>query len=201
MKTPKDLMNYLVDVLNFPLCTVCELHKPCAIVPRCSLDTSKRFVNFDEVKTEFCKKHKMESCSSVDGLSAKNDSLLFVEIKGWADFLKYQTQNAEQKVQKQVMGYDFVKKLQDSIGICNDYTSDNDFCNREKIAYLIVTDIDTKQHPLQALQSNLMSLAQTSSSIENLCNKFMLEKINKIHGINTYYKQCKELDSFIDSCF
>lgn len=201
MKDANELMKYLVDEKGFPLCAICELHKPCAIVPRCQQNTKKRFVNFDDVKTVFCREHKMESRSSVDGLSVKNNCLLFVEIKGWADFLKYQTKNTEQKVQKQVMGYDFVKKLRDSINICNEYAVDMNFCNREKIAYIIVTDIDTKQHPLQALQSNLMSLAQTSSSLENLCNKYMRERIKLVHGLNTYYKQCKELDSFIDSGF
>lgn len=44
-----------------------------------------------------------------------------------------------------------------------------------------------------------MALAQTSSSPEVLCNKFMLSKIGSIKEVHTYYKQCKELDSFIDN--
>lgn len=201
MKEAKELVMYLVEKLKFPLHSVCELHKPCAVVPRCQQATTKRFVNFDDVKTSFCIEHRMESCSSVDGLSFKNDRLLFVEVKGWTDFLKFQTKNIEQNVKRQVMGYDFAKKLHDSIKICNEYAQNESFCSGEKLAYIIVTDIDTKQHPLQALQSNLMSLAQTSSSIENLCNRYMLERINLIGGVNTYYKQCKELDSFVDRSF
>lgn len=45
-----------------------------------------------------------------------------------------------------------------------------------------------------------MSLAETSSSLEVLCNKCMLSKISSIKGVHTYYKQCKELDAFIDNC-
>ena len=44
-----------------------------------------------------------------------------------------------------------------------------------------------------------MALAQTSSSLEALCNKFMMSKICSIKEVHTYYKQCKELDTFIDN--
>ena len=197
MKTASELISFLVKDKHFSLCSVCELHKPCATTPRCSWEPAKRFVNFDDVKTAYCKEHQVISCASVDGLSEKNEKLLFVEIKGWVDFLQYQKKNVEKKIEKQVSGYDFVKKLKDSIDICNDYASNPKFCNADHLAYIIVTDI--KEQPLQTLQGNLMALAQTSSSLEVLCNKYMLSKISSIKGIHTYYKQCKELDSFIDN--
>lgn len=199
MKTVSELISFLVKDKHFSLCSVCELHKPCATMRRCSWEPAKRFVNFDDVKTAYSKEHQVISCASVDGLSEKNDKLLFVEIKGWVDFLQYQKKNVEKKIEKQVSGYDFVKKLKDSIDICNDYASNPKFCNADHLAYIIVTDIDIKEQPLQTLQGNLMALAQTSSSLEVLCNKYMLSKISSIKGIHTYYKQCKELDSFIDN--
>ena len=199
MKTASELISFLVKDKHFSLCSVCELHKPCATTPRCSWEPAKRFVNFDDVKTAYCKEHLVISCASVDGLSEKNEKLLFVEIKGWVDFLQYQKKNVGKKIKKQVSGYDFVKKLKDSIDICNDYASNPKFCNADHLAYIIVTDIDIKEQPLQTLQGNLMALAQTSSSLEVLCNKYMLSKISSIKGIHTYYKQCKELDSFIDN--
>lgn len=199
MKTASELISFLVKDKHFSLCSVCELHKPCATTPRCSWEPAKRFVNFDDVKTAYCKEHQVISYASVDGLSEKNEKLLFVEIKGWVDFLQYQKKNVGKKIKKQVSGYDFVKKLKDSIDICNDYASNPKFCNADHLAYIIVTDIDIKEQPLQTLQGNLMALAQTSSSLEVLCNKYMLSKISSIKGIHTYYKQCKELDSFIDN--
>ena len=199
MKTASELISFLVKDKHFSLCSVCELHKPCATTPRCSWKPAKRFVNFDDVKTAYCKEHQVISCASVDGLSEKNEKLLFVEIKGWVDFLQYQKKNVEKKIKKQVSGYDFIKKLKESIDIGNDYASNPKFCNADHLAYIIVTDIDIKEQPLQTLQGNLMALAQTSSSLEVLCNKYMLSKISSIKGIHTYYKQCKELDSFIDN--
>lgn len=199
MKTASELISFLVKDKHFSLCSVCELHKPCATTPRCSWESAKRFVNFDDVKNAYCKEHQVISCASVDGLSEKNEKLLFVEIKGWVDFLQYQKKNVEKKIEKQVSGYDFVKKLKDSIDICNDYASNPKFCNADHLAYIIVTDIDIKEQPLQTLQGNLMALAQTSSSLEVLCNKYMLSKISSRKGIHTYYKQCKELDLFIDN--
>ena len=47
----------------------------------------------------------MISCASVDGLSVKNEKLLFVEIKGWVDFLQYQKKNVEKKIEKQTAHY------------------------------------------------------------------------------------------------
>lgn len=199
MKTASELISFLVKDKHFSLCSVCELHKPCATTPRCSWEPAKRFVNFDDVKTAYCKEHQVISCASVDGLSEKNEKLLLVEIKGWVDFLQYQKKNVEKKIKKQVSGYDFIKKLKDSIDICNDYASNPKFCNADHLAYIIVTDIDIKEQPLQTLQGNLMALAQTSSSLEVLCNKYMLSKIISIKGIHTYYKHIKELDSFIDN--
>lgn len=199
MKTASELISFLVKDKHFSLCSVCELHKPCATTPRCSWEPAKRFVNFDDVKTAYCKEHQVISCASVDGLSEKNEKLLFVEIKGWVDFLQYQKKNVEKKIKKLVSGYDFIKKLKDSIDICNDYASNPKFCNADYLVYIIVTDIDIKEQPLQTLQGKLMALAQTSSSLEVLCNKYMLSKIISIKGIHTYYKQCKELDSFIDN--
>lgn len=199
MKVASELMSYLVKDKHFSLCSVCELHKPCATTPRCSLEPARRFVNFDDVKTAYCKEHQMISCASVDGLAEKNEKLLFVEIKGWADFLQYQKKNVEEKIAKQVSGYDFIKKLKDSIDICNDYASNVNFCSSDNLVYIIVTDIDIKEQPLRAFQSNLMALSQTSSSLEVLCNKYMMSKICSIKEVHTYYKQCKELDSFIDN--
>lgn len=86
MKVASELMSYLVKDKHFSLYSVCELHKPCATAPRCSLKLAKRFVNFDDVKTAYCKEHQMISCASVDGLSIKNEKLLFVEIKGGLTF-------------------------------------------------------------------------------------------------------------------
>ena len=45
----------------------------------------------------------------------------------------------------------------------------------------------------------LLFKEETSSSLEVLCNKCMLSKIGSIKEVHTYYKQCKELDSFIDN--
>lgn len=112
MKVASELMSYLVKDKHFSLYSVCELHKPCATNPRCSLEPARRFVNFDDVKTAYCKEHQMISCASVDGLAEKNEKLLFVEIKGWADFLQYQKKNVEEKIAKQVSGYDFIKKIE-----------------------------------------------------------------------------------------
>ena len=59
MKTASELISFLVKDKHFSLCSVCELHKPCATTPRCSWEPAKRFVNFDDVKTAYCKEHQV----------------------------------------------------------------------------------------------------------------------------------------------
>ena len=78
MKVASELMSYLVNDKHFSLYSVCELHKPCATAPRCSLELAKRFVNFDDVKTAYCKEHQMISCASVDGLFILNSATVSI---------------------------------------------------------------------------------------------------------------------------
>ena len=42
MKTASELISFLVKDKHFSLCSVCELHKPCATTPRCSWEPAKR---------------------------------------------------------------------------------------------------------------------------------------------------------------
>lgn len=46
MKVASELMSYLVKDKHFSLYSVCELHKPCATNPRCSLEPSKTICEF-----------------------------------------------------------------------------------------------------------------------------------------------------------
>lgn len=199
MNTPEELIDKLVCDWHFPFVSICQLHKPCEKKPRCLQVNDKLLINFDDVKTTFCSEKGKPSCSSVDGLGAKSGKLLFVEIEGWIDFLNHNSTNVEKKIEKQVSGYDFAKKLTDSFGICNELADDKDFLSNVKIAYIIVTDISIEENPLQSILSNLNSLGQTSSNLESLCNKYMLAKINKISNVDTYYKSCKDFDAFVVS--
>lgn len=44
MKTASELISFLVKDKHFSLCSVCELHKPCATIPRCSWEPAKRYL-------------------------------------------------------------------------------------------------------------------------------------------------------------
>lgn len=197
MKTPNDLLNFIVNEIGIPMGNICSLHTSCISPDDCTSRTNHKYlVDFDKVKTWYCSNNKQASCKSVDGLGCKDNILCLVEIKGWKKFFHYRPSANEKQIKEQVGAYDFAGKLHDSIDICNNIAHDADFAVNNRLAYIIVTDISVKINPLAMLQFNLNSLADTASSMENICNKYMTPKIKGISGVNTYYKQCTEFDSF-----
>ena len=99
MKVASELMSYLVKDKHFSLYSVCELHKPCATTPRCSLEPARRFVNFDDVKTAYCKEHQMISCASVDGLAEKNKSCCSLKLRGGLTFCSIKRKMLRKRLQ------------------------------------------------------------------------------------------------------
>ena len=100
---------------------------------------------------------------------------------------------------KQVERFDLQKKFLDSLSICLEISENETFFSDNKVVYIIVTDIETQKDGLKSFQANLQMLAQTSSDWESVCNRFMKEKIAKIQGVETYYKSCQNLDSFLNN--
>lgn len=197
MNKPSELLDFVINEMKIPLGAICSLHTSCLDPVGClSHSENKCLVNFDKVKTLYCSNNRQASCKSVDGLGCKNTLLCFVEIKGWKKYFQFRPAANDQQVKSQVETYDFASKFHDSVEICNHIAQNEDFVVNNKCIYVIVTDISVKENPLTALQVNLNSLASTSSSIENICNKYMIPKIKGISGVKTYYKQCSEFDVF-----
>lgn len=197
MMTPIELLDYMVEKLGLKQMSICDLHTSC-INPQNSTCRSGNYclVNFDNVKTIYCSKQHMASCKSVDGLGCSNGTLCFVEIKGWKKFIAYNPNANESHVRRQVESYDFANKFRDSVEICRYFAQDDGFLENNNVVYVIVTDISVKTNPLLALQENLNVLSCTSSTMDNICNKYMIPKIKGIQDVKTYYKQCSEFDIF-----
>lgn len=162
-------------------------------------DNEQHFLllDFDDVKDCYCSLHHRESCASVDGFGNTENCVYLIEIKGWKDFLYYNSKNVEQKIKKQVDRFDLQKKFLDSLSICLDISENEAFFSENKVVYVIVTDIETQKDGLKSFQANLQMLSQTSSDWESVCNRLMKEKIAKIQGVETYYKTCQNLDAFL----
>lgn len=189
--------------------TACDLNRRCNPNRQCATPQNVLMVDFDPVKTKWNTSQGQSSMSSVDGLTYNHDVLCFVEIKSTVDFTSFQiklnktdAQNSA-TIQQQMAKYSYSlqKKFVDSIAICQGITDNSHFADGLIIKYILVTDINLS--PLENLATQWSQLATGSSKWElifatSLGNTFNQVKVN-LSGVNTDYKSCKELDSYLRS--
>lgn len=95
------------DILsrNYVEVALCTLHHPCSLTRNCINGGDKLVFDFDQVTKDYCQRKKMPSCASVDALTENKDTICFIEIKGWKNYLDHTTNISEHKIQKQVDKY------------------------------------------------------------------------------------------------
>jgi hypothetical protein len=191
------------DILsrNYVEVSLCALHHPCSLVRSCISGGSKVVFDFDQVTKDYRQHKKMPSCASVDALTENKDTICFVEMKGWKDFLDHTANISEYKIQKQAAKYNLAYKLSCSIETCIGLLCDeagvgaeSDFLSTSK-CYIVVTDINIQQDPLISLASNLNLLAETASDWETICWKHLKEKVEQVKGMKTLFVSCRDFDS------
>jgi hypothetical protein len=157
-------------------------------------------INFDDVKTEYQRGKKGPQKASVDGFTYKSKLFCFVELKGWADFLTFHTNpdTLKTEIKEQTDKYDLNKKLTDSMLICKDIASNPELFKDNSIAFILVTDIDVVEDGTMELYSDLISLAETSTTWKTICNQELKGKLSSLPtNINTYYIKCQMFDETI----
>ena len=199
---PTDLYSNFLSDYKLPEQILCDLHKPCnhATGHRCTTVLTHKVINFDDVKTEYQRGKKGPQKASVDGFTYKGKLFCFVELKGWADFLDYNTNpnTLKMKIKKQVAKYDLNKKLTDSMLICKDIASNPGLFKGNSIAFILVTDIDVVEDGAKEICSDLISLAETSTDWKTICNQELKGKLSSLPtNINTYYINCQKFDETI----
>ena len=199
---PTDLYSKFLSDYKLPEQILCDLHKPCNYTTghRCATILTHKVINFDDVKTEYQRGKKEPQKASVDGFTYKNKLFCFVEVKGWADFLTFHTNPDTLKtdIKEQADKYDLNKKLTDSMLICKDIASNPKLFKDNSIAFILVTDIDVAEDGTMELYSDLMSLAETSTNWETICNQELKGNMSSLPtNINTYYIKCQMFDGTI----
>ncbi|MBO7568907.1 MAG: hypothetical protein J6T11_00940 [Bacteroidaceae bacterium] len=152
------------------------------------------------MKTEYQRGKKGPQKASVDGFTYKNKLFCFVELKGWTDFLTFHTNPDTLKtdIKEQAGKYDLNKKLTDSMLICKDVAQNEEIFKDAQIAFVLVTDIDIEEDGTKELYSDLMNLAETSTSWEFICNRELKGKLSALPStVNTYYIKCQIFDETI----
>lgn len=154
-------------------------------------------LNFDDVKTEYQRGKKGPQKASVDGFTYKEKLFCFVELKGWADFLLFHKNpnTLKTEIKEQADKYELNKKLTDSMLICKDVAENAELFSDIPIAFILVTDIDIDEDGTMELYSDLMSLAETSTSWKVICNRELKGKLSTLPStISTYYIKCQKFD-------
>ena len=196
---PTDLYSKFLSDYKLLEQILCDLHKPCnnATGHRCTTVLKQKVLNFDEVKTEYQRGKKDPQKASVDGFTYKDKLFCFVELKGWTDFLTFHTNpdTLKSEIKEQADKYDLNKKLTDSMLICKDVAENAELFSDIPIAFILVTDIDIDEDGTMELYSDLMSLAETSTSWKVICNRELKGKLSTLPStISTYYIKCQKFD-------
>lgn len=192
---------YITDLLatNHTVVSLCSLHRPCSVTKKCAAGGKQPVFDFDQITKEYRQRRGLPSCASVDALTAKGESICFVEIKGWQEYLEHTPRLSENKIRKQTERYDLAYKLSCSIQtllslLCEqDETLEMRFADTPK-CYIIVTDVDVRQNPLESFAGNLNLLAETASSWEHVCWKYLKEKAEQVKEMKTVFISCREFD-------
>lgn len=193
--------------------TLCDLHRPCSNNNhRCARPQKKLMLDFDAIKTAWCKIERICSKSSVDGFLCKENKIYFVEIKGAQNFISNQfnlchsDKERNEKINDQQEKYtnSLKNKIVDSLFICEQIIGGSCFLEGLQIKYVLVTDIDSRSNPLEVLNDQLNYLSEFSSKnwgrkyVESLGKTFD-EVTKSFDNISTYYVFCEEFDKIINS--
>lgn len=203
---PSDLYAKLLSDFNLPELTICDLHKPCnkAGGHRCTTVLTHKVIDFDKVKIEYQRGKAEPQKASTDGFTYKDNLFCFVELKGWADFLVFHTNLAtlQSEIKEQADKYDLNKKLTDSMLICKSIAQNESIFKNAQIAFVLVTDIDIDDDGAMELYSDLVSLAETSTSWELVCNRELKGKLSVLpSSVSTYYVKCQKFDEILTKIY
>lgn len=187
--------------------TICHLHKPTAKIPcclnpifKCDNSSHTKVVDFDCITSNYCKSQGIKTYSSADALSYKDKYLLFIEIKGWRQFIKNELHDKydKTKIENKELSYNLDKKLNESIIVCQQIISPDTIVADENIIYILVIDTDIKKQDAQTqLLYNLNTLATSSSSIyvaiNNITETHLQHSVKQsVRKIRTF---CQNLDN------
>lgn len=178
--------------------TICHLHKPesnkiaCCLNPnfKCGNISLTKVIDFDRIKEKYCIGN-IKSYSSVDAILHKTQYLLFVEIKGTKQLVRY-SKNSEGAIKK----FNLNKKLEESILVCKNIIAPNDFINDSNVIYILVIDsaIPKQDARIQFLR-NLNTLADFY--VVKIANEHLQQSVKRpVRKILAY---CQKFDEKIES--
>ena len=132
-------------------------------------------------------------------------------MKGFKEFIKRQLNHSDSidsQVRNKITDFDFLSKIRDSIIILNNIVLFKSFniTGKEQIYhkivknFIILTDIDIQQNPLELIAFSLSFLGQASSDMETIVAKIVDDEIKQLEAFENIQKPilftCKKFDEF-----
>lgn len=189
--------------------TVCMLHEaesgmscPQSIY-FCGSESEFSAINFDAVKECYCAQKRISSLSSVDAVMQKRNLFLFVEIKSWKNFEKYQIKATDsealrnQKIEEKAKKFKLKKKVEESMAICCEVSRDKRLFDKMRVMYVLMTDIDTVVDPMDRFRARLGSLSYKAVNMLHF-NDASVSELRKV-GMDARYVYCQKFDEFYTS--
>lgn len=208
VKFLEKLSNFGITNGYFFITTIGQLDKSCC--PNLKTEV----IDFDKTEEIHRIKHHYQNIKSCDALILldKLKRIDFIEIKGFKNFIKRQLNHdnsIDNQIKEKITDFDFIGKIRDSIIILNNIVLSKSFeiTGKEQKIYhkivknfIILTDIDIQQNPVELIAFSLSFLGQTSSDIETIVAKLVDIEINQLSAFENIQKptllSCKNFDSF-----
>jgi len=208
-------INLLEKLLNFGLAngyfSITEIGK---LDKSCCQNLKTEVIDFDKTEEFHRKAHNYQNLKSCDALKILDQlkRIDFIEMKGFKEFIKRQLNHSnsiDSQVRVKITDFDFLSKIRDSIIILNNIVLSKSFdiTGKEQKIYhkivknfIILTDIDIQQNPLELIAFSLSFLGQTSSDMETIVAKLVDDEIKQLAAFENIQKPilltCKKFDEF-----
>lgn len=141
--------------------------------------------------------------SSVDAVMQKSGLFLFVEIKSWKNFEKYQISVTDsealrkRKIEEKAKKFKLKKKVEESMIICCEVSKDKRLFDKMRVVYVLMTDIDTVVDPMDRFRARLGSLSYKAVNMLHF-NDASMSELKKV-GMDARYVYCQKFDEFYAS--
>lgn len=202
------LQDYGIKENLFEIIKIKDLEKSC-----CE-QSNVEVIDFDKTKEFFCEKQSLDTLKSADALKFLFDEerIDFIEMKGIKNYIKYQydkTGNLEDQINGKVDTFDFYSKYYESFHILYQIVKSKNFLFKNKIDllkktdinFIILTDIEEDESPVEFIATSLDFLSETSTEMSKIFeifdNKVNTHDFPKLHKMNKpILKNCTLIDIY-----
>lgn len=210
-----ELKDFLIALQDFGMAeNLFEIMKIKDLEKSCCVKSNVEVIDFDKTKEIFCEKQSLDSLKSADALKFLFDEerIDFIEMKGMKNYIKFQydeTGDPKNQIDEKVDTFDLYSKYYDSYHVLYQIVKSKKFLFKDKIDYLkktdvnfiILTDIEEEESPVEFIAASLDFLSETSINISKIFQildiKIDTEDFPKIHKMNKpILKNCSLIDLY-----